>query len=339
MPSARTPHLSRRGLLAAGGALGLGALMTACGGGGGPGAGKGGDSWSFTDDRGQKATANGRPQRVVAYVGSAAALRDFGVGAQLVGVFGPTKLKDGRPDPLAGDLDVDKLTILGNAWGEFNIEKYAALRPELLVTNMYEPNALWFVPDDSKDKIGALAPSAGITVARVSLRNIVQRYANLAEALGADLEATMVTEAKARFERAAQTLREAATANGGIKVMAASASADLFYVSDPNVYADLSYFRELGVDFVVPTNVTGGFFESLSWENADKYGADLILLDSRTAALQPNDLASKPSWSKLAGVRAGQVRPWLSETRFSYAGCAPLIESLAQAIQGARKVR
>jgi iron complex transport system substrate-binding protein len=339
MPPARSPHLSRRGLLAAGGAAGLGALLTACGASRGASARRTGGSWSFTDDRGQRATAAGRPGRVVAYVGTAAALRDFGVGDEIVGVFGPTKLTDGGPDPLAGDLDLDKVTVLGNAWGEFNIERYAALRPELLVTNIYQPNALWFVPDDSQKKILALAPSVGITVAKVSLPEPVRRYAELAAALGADLEAKQVTDAKARFERAAETLRRAAKAGGGIKVMAASGSADLFYVSDPGVYADLTYFRELGVDFVVPKQVTGGFFESLSWENADKYPADLILLDNRTAALGPKDLAAKPSWSKLPAVRAGQVTPWLSEPRFSYAGCAPLIESLAQAVQNARKVR
>jgi iron complex transport system substrate-binding protein len=193
MPLAPTPCLSRRGLLSAGTAIGLGALVTACGSSRGSDPGETGGSWSFTDDRRQRATAGSRPQRVVAYVGTAAALRDFGVGDRIVGVFGPTKLKNGRPDPLAGNLDVGRTTVLGNAWGEFNIEKYAALRPELLVTNMYEPNTLWFVPEGGKDKILALAPSVGIAVAKVSLPEPIRRYAELAAALGADLKAEHVT--------------------------------------------------------------------------------------------------------------------------------------------------
>jgi iron complex transport system substrate-binding protein len=332
--------MSRRDLLAAFGGIGAGALVTACGGGGGSGPAKGGGSWAFTDDRGRKAGARGRPRRVVAYVGTAAALRDLGVGDQIVGVFGPTKLKDGRPDPLAGSLDVGKVTILGNTFGEFNIEKYAGLRPDLLVTNMYLPNALWYVPDNSKDKIAALAPSVAITAAKVPLTDPLRRYEDLAAALGADLKARQVTDAKARFERASETLRAAARANGGLKVMAASASPDLFYVSDPNANADLRYFRSLGVDLIVPGKVSAqGFFEGLSWENADKYPADLILLDSRTSALQPRDLGAKPTWAKLPAVKAGQITPWQSEPRFSHAGCAPLIESLAAAVQKAKKVR
>ena len=31
----------------------------------------------------------------------------------------------------------------------------------------------------------------------------------------------------------------------------------------------------------------GGFFEELSWENVDKYAADIIMMDNRTATLQP----------------------------------------------------
>jgi iron complex transport system substrate-binding protein len=328
-------------VLTAGGALGLTTLLGGCGGGSDAPSGAGtssGGTWSFTDDRGQQATAAARPQRVVAYTGTAAALHDFGVGSQIAGVFGPTKLADGKADPLAGELDISKVAILGNAWGEFNVEQYAALRPELLVTNMYEPNALWYVPDESKDKIVALAPSVALGVAKVTLAKVLQRYADLATSLGADLQAAKVAADKARFDKANETLRRAAAANGGLKVLAASASPDLLYASEPGIYADLSHFKELGVDIIVPDKVTGGFFENLSWENADKYPADLILLDSRTTALQPKDLTTKPGWAQLPAVKANQITPWLSEPRFSYAGCAPLVESLAAAVQKAKKV-
>lgn len=345
MPRFRTaPQLSRRGVLAAGGAAALGAALTACGGSKGSGSGSAasgaaGGPWSFTDDRRKEAGAKSRPTRVVAYTGAAAALVDFGVDRQIVGVFGETKLADGKPDPQAGDLKVDKVEVLGNVYGEFSIEKYAALAPELLVTHMYDPEALWYVPDESKDKILQLAPSVAVTTARVPLPEPIKRYAALAESLGADLKATQVTDAKARFEAAAETLRQAAKASGGLKVMAASGSADLLYVSNPKVSTDLMYFAELGVTFVVPEKLEAGdYFEALSWENAGKYGADLILLDKRSTALQPADLAAKPAWAQLPAVRANQITPWDSVPRFSYAGAAPLLENLAKAVQNAKKV-
>lgn len=345
MPRARAvTHLSRRGLLAAGGAAAVGALLAACGKSGGSssapaGASSGSGPWSFTDDRKKEVAAKATPTRIVAFTGAAAALVDFGLDRQIVGVFGETKLKDGKADPQAGDLQVDRVEILGNVWGEFSIEKYAALRPELLVTHMYDPDALWYVPDESKDKVLQLAPSVATTTARVPLTQPIERYAKLAESLGADLKARKVTDAKARFEAAAESLRQAAKASGGLKVMAASGSADLFYVSNPKVGTDLMYFAELGVEFVVPTKLEAGdYFESLSWENAGKYGADLILLDNRSTALQPADLAAKPAWSQLPAVKAGQVTPWDAVPRFSYAGAAPLLENLGKAVRNARKV-
>lgn len=339
--SSLSSRLTRRGLLAAGGAAGLGALLTACGSSGSSASGSGGGGgWAFTDDRKKKVTTDARPERIVAFVGTAAALHDFGVDEQIVGVFGPTKKKNGEADVQAGDLDIDRLEIIGNAYGEFNIEKYAKVRPDLLITNMYEPDALWFVPEESKKKIAKFAPSVAVTSSRVSLLEPIKRYAALAEALGADPKAKKVTDAKKRFEEASERLRKAAKKGGKpIKVMAASGSADHFYVSNPKINSDLMYFLDLGVDLVQPEKLeAGGYFEALSWENAAKYKADVIILDNRTQTLQPDALKSKATWSDLPAVKAGQVTPWMSEPRFSYAGAAPLIEQLADSIEGAKKV-
>ncbi|WP_457029589.1 ABC transporter substrate-binding protein [Kitasatospora sp. P5_F3] len=342
MPHAGPAQFTRRGLLAATGAVGAGALIAACGSSGSSGTGTGdgasGGPWSFTDDRKKEVTAKSRPQRIVAFTGAAAALHDFGLRDQLVGVFGETKGADGRPDPQAGELDLAKVQIIGNAWGEFSIERYAALRPDLLVTHMYDPDAYWYVPDASRDKILALAPVVTVTTGRVPLTEPIRRYAELAASLGADLKAKPVVDAKARFEAAAETLRQAAKASGGLRVLACSGAADLFYASNPGVSTDLMYFRDLGVNIIVPDRLDqGGYFESLSWENAGKYQADLLLLDQRSTALQPKDLAAKPGWAELPAVRAGQITPWDAVPRFSWAGAAPLLENLAKAVQGARK--
>ncbi|MGP3950257.1 ABC transporter substrate-binding protein [Streptomyces sp. 7N604] len=340
MPHARAPQLSRRSLLTAGGALGLGALLTACGSGDSSGSGTSSGTsgpWTFKDDRGTTVRTDSTPRNIVAFTGTAAALHDYGI--EVKGVFGPTRTKDGKPDVQAGSLDIGKLTSLGNTFGKFNVEKYAALSPELLVSSMFIKDALWYVPEESKDKILKLAPSVGLMVAHASLPEPLRRHAELAESLGADLRAKKVTDARARFERAAAAVREAAESNPGIKVLAGSGSADLFYVSTPAPSADLRYFKELGVDVVVPDKPDKqGFFESLSWENADRYEADVILLDNRTSALQPEALTSKPTWNKLPAVKAGQVVPRVTEPIFSYAACAPILEDLAKVIRDAKKV-
>ncbi|MFF2506011.1 ABC transporter substrate-binding protein [Streptomyces sp. NPDC058067] len=354
MHRARPTSPSRRGILAAGGALGLGAALAACGadskgsgskdGGAGTGAGKGARSgpWSFKDDRGKTAKADKVPANIAAFTSVAAALWDYGIECK--GVFGPTRTKDGKADVQAGDIDVDKVTILGNAWGQFNIEKYAGLAPDLLVTTVYDTaGTLWSVPEDSKDKILGLAPSVGISVYDRQMTRPLERLLALAESLGADVKADKIVKAKQRFEAAAARLRKAAKANPGIRVLVGSASQDIFYVSGTNLSADLEYFKSLGVNFVEPSEAakkaSGGWFENLSWENIDKYPADVIMMDNRTATIQPADLdKDKATWRKLPAVRAGQVVPRVTEPIYSYAKCAPVLEDLAEAIEKARKV-
>ncbi|WP_155059513.1 ABC transporter substrate-binding protein [Streptomyces blattellae] len=337
-PSSRLP--SRRGLLVSAGALALGGVLTACGDGGEEDAeGTGGGSWSFEDDRGRTVTADSTSKRLVAFIGAAAALHDLGV--ECAGVFGPTKLSNGEPAPQAGDLDVDKVTSLGNTYPQFNVERYAALRPDLLIAQMAEPPALWYVPEESAEEIESLAPSVGITTTKSSLTHVIARFTELAASLGADTGAAKVTAAKERFETAAQRLRRAAGARrGGLKVMAVSASSEILYVANPDDFADLRYYASLGVEFVTPTKTAeGGFWQQLAWENADTYDADLILVDNRDGNLQPDELRkTEATWASLPAVRADQVFPWANEERFSHAGYAPRIEQLASAVGESRAV-
>ena len=240
--------VSRRALLGAGTALGVGGLLTACGddkGDGGGNSSKRSGPWAFKDDRGKTAKADSRPRRIVAYIGAAAALHDFGI--ECTGVFGPTKLKNGDPDVQAAGVDVDKVTVIGNAWGQFSIEKYVGLRPELLVSTMNVSPTLWYVPEESADKILPIAPSVGILTGKTTLTKAIGRFAELAESLGADPRAAKVTAAKKRFEDASERLRKAAKAaksRGGVRVLAMAAQADRMYVGDPRDFTDL---REAGI--------------------------------------------------------------------------------------------
>ncbi|MGI3201400.1 ABC transporter substrate-binding protein [Streptomyces sp. GLT-R25] len=339
--------LSRRGVLTAAGALGLGGLLSACGsdgdkdsdGGNGSSANSaaGGGTWRFKDDRGTTVEADRTPKRLVAFVGAAAALHDLGI--ECTGVFGPTKLKNGKPDPRAGGIDVDKVTILGNTYPQFNVERYAGLRPDLLIAQMTDPPALWYVPEESAEKIESLAPSVGILTTKSSLTHVIDRFADLAKSLGADLTADPVTSAEKRFKSASTDLRRAAGAarakgSGGLKVMVVSASADILYIAAPDAFTDLRYYESLGVEFVTPSKTgAGGFWQELSWENADMYEADLILVDDREGNLQPADLKkTKPTWARLPAVRADRTFPWAAEERYSHAGYAPRIEQLAAAL-------
>ncbi|MET9439946.1 ABC transporter substrate-binding protein [Streptomyces sp. NPDC006610] len=347
MSNARATHLTRRGILAAGGALGLGAVLAACGdddtksgGSDSTASAKASGPWTFKDDRGETVKLDKTPERIVAFVGVAAALHDYGI--EVEGVFGPTKTQDGKADVQAGDMDVSKLTVFGNVWDQFNVEQYAAFRPELLISTTFDDaGTLWYVPEASKGKIAKLAPSVAVSVYDRQITEPLQRVWELAESLGADMKAAEVTKAKQDFEAAAERLRKAAKARPEIKVMAGSASTELFYVSGTNLSIDLEYFKALGVNFVEPPEEAkaegGGWYEGLSWENVDKYDADIIMMDDRSQTIQPADI-TEGTWKKLPAVKAGQVIARSPEPILSYAKCTPLLTTLAEAIEKAKKV-
>ncbi len=347
MSNARVAHLTRRGILAAGGALGLGAVLAACGDddSSATGSDKGttaakSGAWSFKDDRGTTVKLDKVPTKIVAFTGVAAALYDYGI--EVKGVFGPTKTKDGKADVQAGDMDVSKLTVFGNVWDQFNVEQYAAFAPEVLITTMFDSaGTLWYVPAASASKIAKLAPSVGISVYDRQITAPLQKVWELAESLGADMKAAKVTDAKKRFEAASERLRAAAKAHPDIKVLAGSAAQDVFYVSGSNLSIDLEYFKALGVNFVEPPasvlKESGGWYESLSWENVDKYKADIIMMDDRTATIQPADI-TEATWKKLPAVKAGQVISRSPEPILSYDKCVAMVENLAKAIETAKKV-
>ncbi|MFE7811032.1 ABC transporter substrate-binding protein [Streptomyces sp. NPDC057433] len=348
MSNARTARLPRRGILAAGGALGLGAVLAACGGGDAKSGGS--DStgaaepesgpWSFKDDRGTTVKLDKAPTNIVAFTGVAAALYDYGI--EVEGVFGPTRTTAGKADVQAGDMDVSKLTIFGNKFDSFNVEQYAAFRPEVLISTTFDDaGSLWYVPEASKDKIAKLAPSVAVSVYDRQMPEPLQRMAELAESLGADMKAAKVVEAKKDFEAAAERLRKAAKARPEIKVLAGSAAPDVFYVSGSNYSIDLEYFKALGVNIVEPPEeakkATGGWFETLSWENVDTYPADVIIMDDRASTIQPADI-TEGTWKKLPAVKAGQVISRSPEPILSYDKCTPLLDNLAEAIEKAKKV-
>ncbi|WP_043632086.1 ABC transporter substrate-binding protein [Nonomuraea candida] len=334
------PVLARRGFFA--GAAGLAAALTlaACGGGGtqAPSATSAASSsassapaqaWTFTDDRGRKLTRPQPPTKIVAQVGAAAALWDFGV--RPIAVFGPHKLKDGSKDPQVGNVDITKVTGLGNVWDEFNVEQYIALQPELLVSGMYLKDTLWYVPEKSKDTIEQVAPTAGIAITGKTAAQVIGKYEELATSLGASMEG--VAEAKARVEAATKELARFKD----LKILVVSGGADSLWVFNPPQWPDLLELKNAGLDVVTPSKVDeGGSFQTLSWENADEYDADVILYDLRTQALKPDEMMKKPTFAGLPAVKAGQLYPWNAEAPFSYQSYATLLEGLAADLAKAR---
>lgn len=328
------PGLSRRSLLFGGVSTAALVALGACGSNSGTPSGtsgKAGGPWEFTDDRGQKSTRDTTPTRIVAQAGSAGALWDLGI--RPVGVFG----EQNGSEILLGNVDTSAVTWVGSTWGDFNVEKFASLAPDLLVTPVQVEGSLWYVPDEAVSKITAISAVVGIKYVKTPVDKVIDRYADLAASLGADLTAQSVVAAKEAFAAAGKRLREAAGAKAGLRVLFVSAAKENLYIGNPTMFSDLYHLQNLGVPFVTPTPPADQpHWEVLSWEQADKYPADVILYDTRNASFFTTDLASYPTFARLPAVRAGQLYPWNPETPTSWAAFAPALKDLADKLAAAK---
>lgn len=301
-------------------------LLTACAT---PGPSTGG-SWEFTDDRGEKISLPTRPTRIVAQSAAAGTLWDFGV--KVTGVFGPQKFADGRPDPQIGNVDLNTIQSVGTTYGEFNLEKFASLRPELTITTMYD-DTLWYIPDNAKDKV---KPTAGIKIGGKMIPEVLARFSQLAESLGADVKGGAVAAAKTDFEKAEAGLREAAKSKPGLKILVVSATKDDLYIVRPQESGDLKYFRSLGLDIYEP-KAGDAYFQKVSWEQVREFPADLVLVDNREAqALSPAQMAEVSTWKLHPAVQADQVGPWFAAAPMSYQSFTKVMNDLAELIRRSR---
>ncbi len=288
--------------------------------------------WSFTDDRGETITLPARPERIVAQSGSAAALWDYGI--RPVAVFGPQRNPDGSNAVDIGNVDVESVESIGEAWGEFDLEKLLALDVDLLVGPLHPLGDIWYLPVETAPLLDGNVPIVGIYfTGGVSATHIMERYEELAAALGADLDAPEVVEAREEFDAAAEELRAAIAEKPGLKVLAVSGTPEAFYVASASFAADLVFLKELGLDII--QHGTEGMWEDMSWEQADRYPAGLILVDERAGAMKPDEYAAIDTWTALPAVQAGQLGPWRTELPYSRRGYAEYLRDLAEAVRNA----
>lgn len=309
------------------------ALMTlaACGSSDSDGASADAAAFSFTDDLGTTIELDEVPDRLVVQSSMAAALTDLGLGDKIVGVFGPLKA-DGDAAQVAG-LDIDSVEDVtgGGDYGTVDVEKVVELEPDLVITSQYLAPDLWYVNEASATALKKLVPILVVDFDGKTLPELLDGTERAAKALGADLEASDVTASHDAFEAAGERVKQVATQLGDRTILAGSGATDLFYVSNPKVSPDLSYWvDQLGLPITIPDNPDeGGYFESLSWEKADKYPADVFLYDDRVGEAGLKQLKDEKVFGTLEAAKNDAYVPWTSVAPPSYQAYADLMDRLA----------
>jgi iron complex transport system substrate-binding protein len=324
--------ISRRRLLAGSAALGALLGLPACGTDE-PSAPAADPGWTFTDARGVHVQLPQRPERFVAYAGVAAVLWDYGV--RPVGIFGPQRREDGSPDATVGNIDLASVGSAGEGYESLDFEALAALRPDLVVTGMTSPDVMWVIGDDAVDRVTKIAPLVALEGYGAPAERIVAGYERFARLLGADTDTPDLMNARMRLNQATTAARTAVAAKPNLRVLVTAAAPEGLSIARPSQFPDLLSFRALGLDLVEPEG-SEQYYETLSWEQAGRYAADLILHDTRAYSLQPDQLAAYPTWTAMPAVQAGQVGSWSAEARLSAQGFAAVLEDLAATVTAAR---
>ncbi|MEU4573442.1 ABC transporter substrate-binding protein [Nonomuraea sp. NPDC023979] len=293
--------------------------------------------WQFTDGSGKVVKADKTPTRIIAHAGEAAALMSFGL--KPVGIYADESVKT---DANLKDLDLTGIEILGEEWGKIDVEKAAALRPDLIVGDWWPAekaySGLEEGADEKSKKLTELAPIVGVAQGK-SIVALAKGYEDLAKSLGAKVDAPEIVAHKKRFEEAVTAFKEAVAAKPGLTAAAMLPADDKLYVANPEYAPELLDFQNWGLKVINPDSPDPGFpyWENLSWENADKYQPDLVLYDGRSYKPTSNEEWGKkqPTWFKVKAAKAGAVVSWPAYWLHTYEDFATELESLTAAVKAA----
>jgi len=294
--------------------------------------------WTWTDDRGITVTLPQRPTNIIAQTTAAVSLDGFGV--PISGHFGSEDPTQSVAFPDANPIDISDWVFLG-PWGEFNIEAAVSTGAELYI-DLYrgEGDDLWGLNDPAiRETLGELVPSIGVSTFNARPDQTITRFAELAQALGADLsDETQAANRQAHLDAEAAFVA-AVDAKPGLTVLGLTGGpATNAWILNPELLGDLQYFRSLGLEFIVPNNPDPAqlnLFETLSWEQLGRYEPDVVIYDARS-----DPPVDDPVWKALSAVQAGQVGTWYGGSlAYTWPDLTRYLESLTETIATAEVLR
>lgn len=295
-------------------------------------------AWTFTDDAGKTVSLPAMPRTVVADLNAASALWDFGV--RPVAVSGWTIASDAA----WGEVDRDTPVINLDAGApDPDLEALLEIKPDLFVTVVWGdedelgPYAWSFTEPQSYDRVNAIVPVIGIAATGLADRNM-ERFAELSGLLGANLENPELLAAQAAYEERVAQFTAQVQAHPDLTALFAHVDGSGFSVANPEDWADLSWFRELGLNIIEPDIEAGTFWEFLSAEQAGMYQPDILFVSQRDEAFTLEDILAHPLYGMLPAVKAGQIGPWNQDMIQSYQGLEAALSSMLGTLENARKV-
>ncbi|MCA9864662.1 MAG: ABC transporter substrate-binding protein, partial [Thermomicrobiales bacterium] len=191
--------------------------------------------------------------------------------------------------------------------------------------------------DESYQRVNEIVPVVGLSATGLADQNLA-RYAELAGLLGADLETPELQAAKAAYDERVARFREIAQEKAGLTSLFASANGEAMFVANPVDWADLAWYRTLGLNIIDPEAERWEYWEELSAEQAGKYQPDIFFESEREGSFTQEEMQAHPLYQILPAVKAGQVAPWNQDFIQSYQGLGAALETMITALERAHDV-
>ncbi|UFS57503.1 ABC transporter substrate-binding protein [Subtercola endophyticus] len=291
--------------------------------------------WSFTDDTGTTITLDHQPTKVASYSDYAIGLMSYGIDP--VAIFGRVEV---ATDDRFASYDLSNTAVVGNSYGEIDLEALAAAAPDVIVTGIYptdregtlDTTAAYygFADTEQQAQLEKIAPVIAIEVGGKGM-DVIASINRLSEALGVSDET--VAAAKTTFDAAAADLT-AAAAETKLEVTQMYADADGIYVVKPADEPETELYRSLGVNFT-DLNPTGYYYWDIySWENAAQMMSGDVLLVN-VEGYQAAELTGQPTFAAHPALVASQAHTW-NGAALDYASQAAHMTELTQILRSSK---
>lgn len=294
--------------------------------------------WKYTDAVGKAISLDHRPTRIAAFADQALTLLSYGI--KPVAIFGRVNVKT---DDRFAPYDLSGISIVGNSYGEIDLEKLAAAQPDLVVTGIYPTDRKGTLDKtqpyyglnsvEQQQQLQQIAPIATIKIGGAGIA-VINANVQLAKALGAP-QGTINTEKRA-FDQAAAKLKATASAHPDIEVTQAYADADGISVVKPDDEPVTQLYKSYGVKLTNLHPNGAYYWDQYSWENASKrMTGDILLINNQGYGV--NDLKKQPTFKHDPALAAGQAYAW-EDAALNYSAQAAQMNRLADLIAKAQHV-
>ena len=303
-----------------------------------PGASPAAGEWSFTDDKGVTITLPSMPENLVIDVNAAAPLWDFGI--RPTALFGWNVYEEGNLGDAGGNIDPEGIPLVGDVNEPIKLEDTIAVDPDVIITLTWtpdDPQEYWSIASELLPQVQEIAPLLAMSATGNADVNTA-RFAELAGALGADLESAELADARAAYEEAKATFDAVIGEKSDLTSVFMYIDDSTAYAANPADWGDLNMYMEHGMQIVEPEAEPGSYWEELSLEQALKYPADLFFASTRLGALSPDDLKEHPSFGQHPAIKADQVYPWNQDFIQSYQGMTEAVDAVRTALESSSKV-